>query len=197
MAWYPGATHWPLNCETTDRSHTPVRMTLHTAVSGATNLYKYGPYRGTYSTFYVNGGGDVYQYASTGQATRASGAGNFGDISVETWDGASERALTASQVTAPRPAARLDMGHPPQRAAPDRHPRRTSPASPGTAWAAPGISADSTRPIGRPGAGRRRAPAGPPPTGRTAPTTRKSTSWTPSTTPRSAAPPNQTPSTHL
>ena len=100
MAWYPGATHWPLNCETTDRSHTPVRMTLHTAVSGATNLYKYGPYKGTYSTFYVNGIGDVYQYASTSQATRASGAGNYGDISVETWDGASERALTSSQVTA-------------------------------------------------------------------------------------------------
>lgn len=100
MAWYPGATHWPLNAETSDRSHTPVRMTLHTAVSGATNLYKYGPYRGTYSTFYVNGSGDVYQYASTSQATRASGAGNFGDISVETWDGASERALTSSQVTA-------------------------------------------------------------------------------------------------
>lgn len=100
MAWYPGANHWPLNCETADRSHTPVRMTLHTAVSGATNLYKYGPYRGTYSTFYVNGVGDVYQYASTSQATRASGAGNFGDISVETWDGASERALTSSQVTA-------------------------------------------------------------------------------------------------
>lgn len=100
MAWYPGATHWPLNCETSDRSHTPVRMTLHTAVSGAQNLYRYGPYRGTYSTFYVNGVGEVYQYASTSQATRASGAGNFGDISVETWDGASERALTGSQVTA-------------------------------------------------------------------------------------------------
>ena len=100
MAWYPGANHWPLNCETSDRSHTPVRMTLHTAVSGAQNLYRYGPYRGTYSTFYVNGVGEVYQYASTSQATRASGAGNFGDISVETWDGASERALTSSQVTA-------------------------------------------------------------------------------------------------
>ena len=47
MAWYPGANHWPLNAETSDRSHTPVRMTLHTAVSGAQNLYKYGPYRGT------------------------------------------------------------------------------------------------------------------------------------------------------
>ena len=70
MAWYPGANHWPLNAETQDRSHTPVRMTLHTAVSGATNLYRYGPYRGTYSTFYVNGTGDVYQYASTSQATR-------------------------------------------------------------------------------------------------------------------------------
>lgn len=100
MAWYPGANHWPLNCETTNRAHTPVRMTLHTAVSGAQNLYRYGPYKGTYSTFYVNKNGEVYQYASTSQATRASGAGNYGDISVETWDGASERALTGSQVTA-------------------------------------------------------------------------------------------------
>lgn len=101
MAIYPGA--YAVKLITTDpgRYHTPIRLTLHTAVSGAIDLYKgRAAPNGTYAHFYVNEHGHVYQYRDTAQAARADLEGNYGTISVETWDGGRERPWTPAQMSA-------------------------------------------------------------------------------------------------
>lgn len=80
---------------------TPIRVTLHTAVSNARNLYAggFGP-GGTYSHFYINEIGEIWQYQDTGFKAYADLDGNNSTISVETWDGGKARALTDAQVAA-------------------------------------------------------------------------------------------------
>ena len=99
MALCPFAIQKLITIDTAGRAHTPVRMTEHTAVSSAVDLYKGKPApNGTYAHFYVNEAGTIYQYRDTALAARADGQGNFGSISVETWDGAREQAWNAKQV---------------------------------------------------------------------------------------------------
>lgn len=100
MALCPFATKQLITIDSVGRKHTPNRMTFHTAVSSATNLYKGKPAsNGTYAHFYVNEDGKIYQYKDTAYAARADAQGNFGSLSVETWDGAKNRAWNAKQLT--------------------------------------------------------------------------------------------------
>ncbi|WP_241228131.1 peptidoglycan recognition family protein [Actinobaculum sp. 352] len=81
--------------------HTPTRLTLHTAVSSAVDLYKGRPDgNGLISHFYVNRDGVVYQYRDTQFQAWADYQGNAGSISVETWDGAQDVAWTEAQIAA-------------------------------------------------------------------------------------------------
>ena len=101
MALCPFATRNLITSDSVGRGHTPVRLTLHTAVSSAVDLYKGKPAaNGTYAHFYVSEAGAIYQYRDTALAARADGQGNFGSLSVETWDGAREQAWNAKQVAA-------------------------------------------------------------------------------------------------
>lgn len=101
MAIYPRAHSVQLITTDPGRYHTPIRMTLHTAVSNAVDLYRgRAAPNGTYAHFYVNEHGHVYQYRDTAQAARADLNGNYGTVSVETWDGGSERPWTPAQVAA-------------------------------------------------------------------------------------------------
>ena len=101
MAIYPHARSVQLITTDPGRYHTPIRMTLHTAVSNAVDLYRgRAAPNGTYAHFYVNEHGHVYQYRDTAQAARADLKGTYGTISVETWDGGRERPWTAAQVAA-------------------------------------------------------------------------------------------------
>ncbi|MDK8283125.1 N-acetylmuramoyl-L-alanine amidase [Actinotignum sp. GS-2025e] len=87
------------------REHTPVRMTLHTAWPGPAHgpLYHGAPApNGTYAHFYIDADGTLYQTADTAQAARADLEGNYGTISVETWDGAREQPLNAAQLATAR-----------------------------------------------------------------------------------------------
>ena len=99
MALCPFAIKQLITADMAGRKHTPTRMTLHTAVSSAKNLYNGRIARnGTYAHFYVFSDGTLYQYRDTAYAARADAQGNFGSISVETWDGAKERTWTNAQV---------------------------------------------------------------------------------------------------
>ena len=101
MALCPFAIQKLITIDSAGRAHTPVRMTEHTAVSSAVDLYKGRPApNGTYAHFYVNEFGTIYQYRDTALAARADGQGNFGSLSVETWDGAREQAWNKAQVAA-------------------------------------------------------------------------------------------------
>lgn len=81
--------------------HTPTRLTLHTAVSSAVDLYKGRPDgNGLISHFYVNRQGTVYQYRDTQYQAWADYQGNVGSISVETWDGAQDVPWTDAQIAA-------------------------------------------------------------------------------------------------
>ncbi|WP_406710987.1 N-acetylmuramoyl-L-alanine amidase [Trueperella pyogenes] len=91
-----------ITIDTAERSHTPVRLTLHTAWPGPRKgpLYPHGRpmSNGTYAHFYIDSEGTLYQHRDTALAARADGKGNFGSISVETWDGAREQALNTAQL---------------------------------------------------------------------------------------------------
>lgn len=99
MAICPFAVQELITIDSAGRGHTPVRMTLHTAVSSAVDLYHGKPAsNGTYAHFYVNKAGVIYQYKDTSIAARADAQGNSGSISVETWDGGREQPWNAAQV---------------------------------------------------------------------------------------------------
>lgn len=76
-----------------------MRLTLHTAVSSARDLYEGGKGPGgTYAHFYVGEDGTLYQYQDTAYMAQADLDGNTSTISVETWDGGTERPWTPAQV---------------------------------------------------------------------------------------------------
>ena len=76
-----------------------MRLTLHTAVSSARDLYGRGKGPGgTYAHFYVGEDGTLYQYQDTAYMAQADLDGNASTISVETWDGGTERPWTPAQV---------------------------------------------------------------------------------------------------
>ena len=101
MAICPFAVQELITIDSAGRGHTPVRMTLHTAVSSAVDLYKGKPAsNGTYAHFYCNELGTIYQYKDTSIAARADAQGNSGSISVETWDGGKEQPWNAKQLAA-------------------------------------------------------------------------------------------------
>lgn len=84
------------------RSHTPVRLTLHTAWPGPRRgpLYPRGrpAPNGTYATFYIDLEGTLFQHRDTSLAARADGQGNFGSISVETADNRDNGPLNDAQL---------------------------------------------------------------------------------------------------
>lgn len=98
MAVCPFARWEPL-AGRSGRRITPVRLTLHTAVSSARDLYGGGKGPGgTYAHFYVAEDGTLYQYQDTGLMAQADLDGNSSTISVETWDGGREQPWNAAQV---------------------------------------------------------------------------------------------------
>lgn len=84
------------------RTHTPVRLTLHTAWPGPAHGPLYPGGRpgagGTYAHFFIDSTGELFQHRDTDLAARADGAGNYGAISVETWDGYRQDGLNAAQL---------------------------------------------------------------------------------------------------
>lgn len=73
------------------RPHLNKALVLHTAVSGAVDLYSFwqggaaGP--GVGAHFYINQSGDLYQYLDTDCRTGHAYAANDFAVGVETWDG--------------------------------------------------------------------------------------------------------------
>lgn len=91
-----------ITIDTAGRSHTPVRVTGHTAWPGPKigPLYPHGKPapNGTYATFYIDLIGGLFQHRDTAYAARADGQGNFGSISVETADNRDNGPLNAAQL---------------------------------------------------------------------------------------------------